>query len=75
MNDNQAKKILRLIRQSGEAGVPNYRLAQISLKYSSRISELRQDGWNIEARRVFRNGKATGTFVYYIPEPVQISLV
>lgn len=64
--NNQANQILRLIRDSGDRGVENYKLSDISLKYSSRISELRKDGYDIRARRIWRDGKASGTFVYYL---------
>lgn len=64
--NNQANQILRLIRDSGDRGVENYKLADISLKYSSRISELRKEGYDVRAKRIWRDGKASGTFVYYL---------
>lgn len=72
--NNQATQILRLIKDSGDRGVENYKLSDISLKYSSRISELRKDGYDIRARRIWRDGKASGTFVYYLhtEEPITV---
>lgn len=64
--NNQANQILRLIRDSGDRGVENYKLSDISLKYSSRISELRKRGFDIRAKRLWRDGKASGTFLYYL---------
>lgn len=64
---SQSGKIIRTIRKHTDKGVPNYKLARISLKYSSRIAELRQEGWNIVAERQYaRNGKATGTWLYFL---------
>lgn len=60
----QAERILRAIRQ--KPGITNFELARIALKYNARISELRQDGWDIRSKRVWRNGRATGTFGYYL---------
>jgi hypothetical protein len=63
---SQADRVLKLIKRS--PGITNYQLAQTALKYSSRISELRQDGYGIRAVRVWKDGKATGTFRYYLEE-------
>lgn len=63
----QAEQILQAIQQ--KPGVTNWELVQLSLKYSSRISELRRDGYDIRAKRVYMNGKATGVFRYYLGEP------
>lgn len=64
----QATQIYRLIKNNNAAGTPNYKLAQLSLKYSSRISELRRDGHDIYCERVFKNGRATSTYLYYLRE-------
>lgn len=73
MKINQASEILSLIRQNNQVGTENWKLAEISLKYSSRISELRAKGYDIYSVRQKREGKATGTWKYYIrehqPEP------
>ena len=48
----QEQRIYKAIKQSKvPRGVTNYQLASIALKYSSRIAELRQDGYNIVAVR------------------------
>jgi hypothetical protein len=66
---SQTERILIAIRKSKQFGVPNYKLAQLSLKYSSRITELRQDGYNIVAiRKVLPNGRATNVFNYVLIE-------
>lgn len=65
---SQATKIYSLIKKNNKHGTPNYKLSHVSLKYSSRISELRRDGHNIYAERVFRKGRATGTWLYYLNE-------
>lgn len=62
----QATKIYKIIKKNNRWGTPNYMLSRISLKYSSRISELRKDGHDIYCERVYRNGKATGTFLYFL---------
>lgn len=64
---SQATKIYRLIKNN-KRGIANYELARISLKYSSRISELRQEGHNIVAQRVWKDGRWTGTWLYYLIE-------
>lgn len=63
---SQATKIYRTIKKRNRWGVPNYDLARISLKYSSRIAELRKDGHNITAVRQYKDGRATGTWLYYV---------
>lgn len=65
---DQATRILRAIKKSGSRGVANYELSRISLKYSSRITELRKDGHNIYAERQVVNGRCTGTWKYYLNE-------
>ncbi len=62
---SQSKKILGLLKQRL---AKNWELAGISLKYSSRISELRHDGHNIQAFRIWKDGKATGTYEYKLME-------
>ena len=65
---SQAEQILELIEKSGEDGIPNWRLSKISLQYNARIHQLRKDGYNIRNKRVYRGGKATETFNYYIED-------
>lgn len=67
VKSSQTAKILKLLK-STKGGVTNYDLSRISLKYSSRISELRREGYNIWCERVYRDGKASGTYLYYIKE-------
>ena len=62
---SQGSKIIKLLKKY-KRGVPNYRLSQCALKYTSVISELRRDGYNIYAERQYRNGRATGTWLYYL---------
>ena len=65
---DQGTRILRIIRKNNRFGVPNFVLSRISLKYSSRIAELRKDGHNIYAERVRLNGRATNVWNYYLHE-------
>jgi len=65
---SQSSRILKALRET-KNGVSNFVLSSISLKYSSRISELRRDGHNIIAiRQYLPNGRATGTWKYYLGE-------
>lgn len=69
--DNQHTEILKALRKAGLNGVPNYyfptRLRIMS--YTKRLSELRQEGYNIQKeRQYFKNGKATGVYNYYLLE-------
>jgi hypothetical protein len=45
--ESQCKKILELLKARGNQGATNYELAQIALKYTSRVSDLREQGWRI----------------------------
>ena len=60
---SQGSKIIKLLKKY-KRGVPNYRLSQCALKYTSVISDLRKDGHDIRAERVYNHGKATGTWLY-----------
>lgn len=68
MRKTQAESILDLIRRNNAKGTENWKLVEISLKYSSRISELRKDGHDIYSVRTKTNGKPTGTWLYFIRE-------
>lgn len=73
----QQTKILNLLRKT-PTGVPNYRFPQIGiLKYSSRITELRHDGYNVYCERDrLPNGKATSIYRYFLNEqPKKTKLV
>jgi hypothetical protein len=45
---SQTEKIINLLRNAGADGVTNIELAEVSLKYDARISELRRKGFIIE---------------------------
>jgi hypothetical protein len=63
----QSSKIIKELKRAGNKGLANHDLARISLKYSSRITELRHDGYDIMAiRQYLPNGRATGTWRYYL---------
>lgn len=64
---SQEEKILRCLRQHNRWGATNYQLSRIALKYSSRIAELRKDGYNITAvRQRLSNGRMSNTWRYFI---------
>lgn len=64
---SQTARILKALKQKG--GVANYELSRISLKYSSRISELRQDGHKVLAvRQLDHAGHMSGTWRYYLKD-------
>lgn len=65
---SQAEKIIKQLRDAGSRGVPNYTLANYNLGYRGRITELRQDGYNIYCERQRVNGRATGVWLYYLNE-------
>lgn len=65
---SQAEKIIKQLRDAGSKGVPNYQLANYNLGYRGRITELRQDGYNIYCERQRINGRATGVWIYYLNE-------
>lgn len=64
----QAGKILRQLKEAGNKGVENYKLADYNLGYRARITELRQDGHNIYCERQRLNDRATGVWIYYLNE-------
>lgn len=67
--ESQHTKIIKMLRKNNKYGLPNYKFPEARiLKYSSRISELRQDGHNIIAEREWINGRATGVFRYFLIE-------
>ena len=75
-SSSQSAKILKLIKKRNRYGTPNHELARISLKYSSRIAELRKEGHPIIAERVYNGTRATGTWLYRIVEdPEHTSLL
>lgn len=44
---NQCRTILALLKERGNQGATNYELARIALKYTSRVSDLRDTGHHI----------------------------
>lgn len=66
----QQSKILKMLRKAGSKGVPNYKFPQNQiLRYSSRIRELRQDGYDIQVeRQLLKNGRYSNVFIYYLNE-------
>lgn len=61
----QEGKILALIERPG--GAYNFELSRYALKYTSVISELRKDGYDIVAdRQYLKNGRASNTWRYRI---------
>jgi hypothetical protein len=66
---SQEQTIINMLRKAGNKGVENFKFPQRHiLKYSSRISDLRNDGVNIYCERQYRKGRATGVWKYYINE-------
>jgi hypothetical protein len=64
---SQHATILKLLKKAGNKGVPNYVFPQHRiLKYSSRITELRQEGHTIYCEREWIKGRATGVYRYYL---------
>lgn len=68
-NLSQTSTILKLLRKAGNKGVANHIFpANKILKYSSRITELREQGYNIYCERQYYKGRATGVYLYYLNE-------
>lgn len=67
---SQESTILKLLRKAGNKGVPNYVFPRHRiLKYSSRITDLRQEGHDIYCERDYLpNGRASNVFRYYLNE-------
>lgn len=67
--ESQQGRILKELKKFKAKGVPNYRFPQMGiLRYSSRITELRKDGHNIQAVRQYFNGHASHVFHYFLNE-------
>ena len=64
----QDLRILRLLREAGRNGVPNYKLAEISLQYNGRIHSLTNHGHDIKKERIYHGIKASNTYRYYLAE-------
>jgi hypothetical protein len=59
--ENQCRTILALLRERGNQGVTNAELSRIALKYTSRISDLRDSGHDV---RCFMEGGG-GVYRYH----------
>jgi len=59
--ENQCRTILTLLKQRGNQGATNAELSRIALKYTSRISDLRDAGHDI---RCFQEGNG-GVYRYH----------
>lgn len=67
MIEAQTARMIKLMKQKR---VKNYEFAKMGiLRYSASINDIRGKGINVEIQRIYdRNGKATGTFEYWIPK-------
>jgi hypothetical protein len=68
----QSQKIINQLRTAGNKGVANHALANYNLGYRGRITELRQDGYNIHCERQIINGRSTGVWMYYLTEEQEL---
>ena len=65
MKESQCKRMIKLMKTRK---VKNHEFMRMYiLSYTKRISDIRQMGINVESQRVYKDGKATGTFEYWIP--------
>lgn len=67
MELSQTAQILHALERS-KNGVANHELSHISLRYGARLNDLRKQGYNIIGIRQYINGKATGTWRYWLGE-------
>jgi hypothetical protein len=58
-NEEQAEKILALLKERRSAGATNVELAEIALKYTSRVSELRRPPFNYRIVCTREQGRVT----------------
>lgn len=67
---SQTTTVLKMLRKAGNHGVANYKFPSSRiLRYSARIAELRQEGFNIPApERQMHHGRFTGVYVYHLIE-------
>lgn len=67
---SQEEQILRMLRKAGSRGVANHEFPKHRiLRYSARLGELRNEGYNIYCeRQKLPNGRATNVFKYYLIE-------
>lgn len=60
--DTQTGRILNLLAASWPSWTPAPSLARISLQYCARISELREQGWEISNRTEYKAGVRHGFY-------------
>ena len=68
----QIGRVLNELKKAGNKGVTNHHLSRLALKYTSVISELRHDGYDIycERQRFIFTKRFSNTYRYYlIDEP------
>lgn len=67
---SQTSKVLKMLKKAGSRGVMNYEFPKKRiLRYSARLGELRNEGYNIVAERVkLPNGRSTNVFRYILIE-------
>lgn len=67
---SQSSAMLKMLRKAGKHGVKNYEFPMRGiLRYSARIGELRNEGFNIMCERIkLPNGRSTGVFRYILIE-------
>lgn len=67
---SQTDRVLAMLRKRPASGVANYEFTDAGiLRYSSRICELRKNGYHITSERLIYKGKTTNTYLYRIVEP------
>lgn len=66
---NVESQCKRLIKEMKKRKVANHEMMKMYIaNHTARISNIRQMGYTVNKERVYdREGKATGTFLYWIP--------
>lgn len=66
---SQEQRVLEFLKRRKVIGVKNHEFPNIGiLRYSARLSDLRKKGHHITCERLYKNGKATGTFIYRLTD-------
>lgn len=66
---SQCSRLLKVLKANKKHGVANYRFPQMGvLRYSARIADLRKEGFEIVAERVYAHGRWTGVWTYRLIE-------
>lgn len=65
---SQTTKVLTMLKRAGQRGVMNYEFPRKRiLRYSARLGDLRNEGYNIIAERVkLKNRRSTNVFRYIL---------